>query len=93
VSAANGAEALRILSRDTRIDLLFTDIVLPGGLNGRDLARMAQQRRSGLKVLFTTGYERQSFESAEQQLSVLPKPFTVDQLGARIAALFDADSD
>ena len=92
VAAATGAEALRILSQDTTIDLLFTDIVLPGGLNGRDLARMAQQRRPDLKVLFTTGYERHTFDNAEQQLSVLPKPFTVTQVGARIAAIFDAAS-
>ncbi|HKQ81942.1 MAG TPA: PAS domain-containing protein [Steroidobacteraceae bacterium] len=90
VAAANGAEALRILSQDTPFDVLFTDIVLPGGLNGRDLARMAQERRPGLKVLFTTGYERHSFDTADQSLSLLPKPFTVSQIGSRIAALFDA---
>ncbi|MET0984209.1 MAG: PAS domain-containing protein [Steroidobacteraceae bacterium] len=90
VAAANGTEALRILSQDTPFDVLFTDVVLPGGLNGRDLARMAQQRRNGLKVLFTTGYARHSFDTGDHALSVLPKPFTVPQIGARIAALFDA---
>ena len=56
--ATNGAAALEILDSGNDIDLLFTDVVMPGGLNGRQLADEAVRRRPGLKVLFTTGYTR-----------------------------------
>jgi CheY-like chemotaxis protein len=55
--AANAAEARRLLETH-RVDLLFTDIVMPGGMNGRELAEQATQRWPALKVLFTTGYTR-----------------------------------
>jgi CheY-like chemotaxis protein len=56
LSAANGAEALSIANGGASFDLLFTDVIMPGGLNGRQLAAEMAQRRSPLKVLFTSGY-------------------------------------
>jgi CheY-like chemotaxis protein len=56
LSAANGAEALAIADRGARFDLLFTDVIMPGGLNGRQLAAEMMKRRPSLKVLFTSGY-------------------------------------
>jgi CheY-like chemotaxis protein len=56
--AANGAAALEILDRSNDVDLLFTDVIIPGGLNGRQLADEAPRRQPRLKVLFTTGYSR-----------------------------------
>ena len=58
LEASNGRRALEILQAETDIALLFTDVVLPDGLDGRELAKEAQRRRPGLRVLFTTGYTR-----------------------------------
>src|SRR6202790_1403181 len=56
LSAANGIEALAIADSGAAFDLLFTDVIMPGGLNGRQLAAEMEQRRSPLKGLFTSGY-------------------------------------
>jgi PAS domain S-box-containing protein len=56
LSAANGVEALAIADSGAAFDLLFTDVIMPGGLNGRQLAGQMAQRRASLKVLFTSGY-------------------------------------
>jgi PAS domain S-box-containing protein len=56
LTAANGVEALAIADRGAAFDLLFTDVIMPGRLNGRQLAAEMAQRRPGLKVLFTSGY-------------------------------------
>ena len=58
MTAADGPTAIALLAQEKAIDLLFTDIVLPGGMNGRQLADEALKRRPQLKVLFTTGYTR-----------------------------------
>ena len=57
LEARNGKVALQLLDAN-RVDLLFTDVVMPGGMNGRQLADEAVRRRPKLKVLFTTGYTR-----------------------------------
>jgi CheY-like chemotaxis protein len=56
LSAANGVEALAIVDSGAAFDLLFTDIIMPGGLNGRQLAAEVTARRPSLRVLFTSGY-------------------------------------
>jgi signal transduction histidine kinase len=56
LTAANAAEALSVIDSPREIDLLFTDMIMPGAMNGRQLAEKALQRRASLKVLFTSGY-------------------------------------
>ena len=78
--------------RDTRIDLLLTDVVLPA-MNGRELSRKAQSLRPGLKVLFMTGYSRNAVVHQgrlDADVELIQKPITQDQLSARIRTLLDA---
>ncbi len=58
IEAEDGPSALARLAEAPRVDLLFTDVILPGGLNGRELAEKARETRPGLKVLFTSGYPK-----------------------------------
>ena len=90
VEAKNGAVALDVLGR-SEIDLLFTDVVLPGGTNGRQLADEAMRRRPGLKVLFTTGYTRNAIVHGQLDAGVqmIGKPFSFRELGAMVRDLLD----
>jgi signal transduction histidine kinase/CheY-like chemotaxis protein len=96
LEAAQPAAALQILAEPRQIDLLFTDIVMPGGMNGRGLADAALQRRPELKVLFTTGYSRAAIldpHQADPNIQLLRKPFSVNTLGARVRGLLDGTRD
>jgi PAS domain S-box-containing protein len=86
--ATNGPEALEMLHRNPDIDLLFTDVVMPGGLNGREVAEQARRIIPGLKVLFTSGY----FEGAlvrdgalESSVRLLVKPYRKNELAETMA--------
>jgi CheY-like chemotaxis protein len=92
LEAANGAAALEILRNDSDIDLLFTDVVMPGGINGRQLADEAR-RRVKLKVLFTTGYTRNAIVHhgrLDPGIHLISKPFSFQELAKRIRARLDA---
>jgi PAS domain S-box-containing protein len=87
IEAADGTSGLNVLQSNARIDLLITDVGLPGGMNGRQIADVARVHRPGLKVLFITGYAenavvRNGFLEAGMQIMV--KPFTMEALAARI---------
>ncbi len=87
LEAPDAAAGLALLQSDKRIDLLITDVGLPGGMNGRQLADAARVRRSGLKVLFITGYAENAIIGNGQLapgMQLLTKPFTLDTLGRRI---------
>jgi CheY-like chemotaxis protein len=86
--ARNGAEALALLTAGDSIDILFTDIVMPGGINGIELAKRAVAARPGLKVLVATGYPGHA-ELLHNDFLVLAKPFTRVDLQCAIRALFD----
>nr|WP_232372521.1 PAS domain-containing protein [Acuticoccus mangrovi] len=93
--ARNGPEAMRILRQHPDIDLLLTDIVMPGGMNGRRLAKEAGQLRPGLSVVLMSGYSDQltATEGAEGPKILLRKPFTREQLAAALRrALETADT-
>jgi len=77
---------------DIRIDLLLTDVVLPG-MNGRQMAEQAKNRRPDLKMLFTTGYSRNAIVHQgrlDPGVAMIQKPITQDGLAARIRDLLDA---
>jgi signal transduction histidine kinase len=82
-AAGNAAEALAIIDRPERIDLLFTDVIIPGGLNGRQLATEALKRRPGLKVLYTSGYTENAIVHhgrLDAGVLLLPKPYLSSDL-------------
>jgi PAS domain S-box-containing protein len=85
--AANGPEALARLSAEERVDLLFTDIVMPGGMNGWDLAQRVSELRPDIKVLFTSGYALDTLVSngrVLQGLTILMKPYRKADLAWRV---------
>jgi CheY-like chemotaxis protein len=86
--AASADEALPVLESSTRIDLLFSDVVMPGRLSGVDLAREARRLRSGLPVVLTTGYSEDVARAVG--VRVLPKPY---EIGALVEALEAALAD
>jgi signal transduction histidine kinase len=90
--AANGAAALEILRRENDIDLLFTDVVIPGGMNGRQVAEEAIKHRPNLKVLFTTGYTRNAIVHhgrLDAGVELISKPYAPAELAAKIRAVLD----
>ncbi|HZZ90069.1 MAG TPA: PAS domain S-box protein [Caulobacteraceae bacterium] len=91
LEAIDSEGALELLAGDGRVDLMFTDVVLPGR-SGRELAAAAAQLRPGLKVLFTTGYSRNAIVHhgrLDHDVELLPKPFTFEQLAARVREVLD----
>ncbi len=86
IEADNGVRALEIIDREAAIDLLFTDIVMPGGMNGFELGRLARERRPHLPVLYATGYTA-SFGVSEQGADVLTKPYREADLLAKLRTL------
>ncbi len=90
--AGNGPEALATLARDQAFDLLFTDIVMPGGMNGRQLAEEARRRVPGLRVLFTSGYTEQAMlhqGSLGAGMRLLAKPYRRQELALRVREALD----
>ena len=94
VEAVTGREALLHLAAQPEIALLFTDIGLPGGMNGLQLAEEAVRRGPGLKVLFTTAYARDTIHhgDASRRLGeLITKPFTFAALAAKLRQLLETD--
>jgi len=91
--AENAAVALKLLQQNQQIDLLFTDIVMPGNTNGRELAHIAMKTWPDIRVLVTTGMEPEhdkEFRSPED-IPLLPKPYSSEQLAQRIREVLDAE--
>ncbi|MFZ2005391.1 MAG: PAS domain S-box protein [Stellaceae bacterium] len=92
LSAADGATALRLLYSRGDISLLFTDVGLPGGMNGRQLADQARRRQPRIKVLYTTGYARNAIVHQgrlDPGVQVIFKPFTYSDLAIKIRHVLD----
>jgi CheY-like chemotaxis protein len=87
LAASNAAEGLAIINDAERIDLLFTDVIIPGGMNGRQLATEAVKRRPGLKVLYTSGYTENAIVHhgrLDAGVLLLPKPYLSSDLARMI---------
>ncbi len=92
-SAGDGPGAVKILTGDSEIDLLLTDIVMPGGMSGIAVADKARELRPGIKVLYASGYPASAFSSAwpdPSKIRILPKPFRTIQLARAVRESLDA---
>ena len=93
LEASSGAAALAALDGDEPIDLLLTDVVMPGGVDGRQLADQAVRLRPGLKVLFMTGYTRNAIVHhgrLDAGVHLIGKPFSFEELAAKVRERLDA---
>jgi len=87
IEAGEGPAALKLLQSVPRVDLLITDLALPGGVDGRELADRARTLKSGIRVLFITGYAENAVISngqLEPGVQLLHKPFSIQVLASRI---------
>ena len=90
--AASGAEALQMLREDDGVELLFTDVVLAGGMNGRELADVAVSEKPSLKVLYTSGYTQNAIihqGRLDPGVTLLSKPYRRDDLANRVREVLD----
>jgi len=93
IEAGDGPSGLRILEGDARIDLLITDVGLPGGFNGRQVADAARVHRPDLKVLFITGYAENAAVGnglLAPGMEVMTKPFVMADLAAKVTQMIEA---
>jgi PAS domain S-box-containing protein len=93
LEAENARAGLHLIDRHPEICVLFTDVGLPGGMNGRQLAEEARKRRPDLKVLFTTGYARNAIVHdgrLDPGVELIPKPFTQAALSAKLRNIIDS---
>ena len=91
LEASTGDRAIEVLNEHPDIDLLFTDVVMPGRINGADLARIARDRRPDLPVLFTSGYTTRLLEKEwpPETVELLRKPYRSIDLADRVRAILD----
>jgi CheY-like chemotaxis protein len=95
LAARNGPDALSQLRAVQRVDILFTDVVLPQGMNGRVLSQEAAVLRPDLPVLFTTGYARNAIihdGRLDPGVQFLAKPYTQEELARKLRSVLDASA-
>jgi CheY-like chemotaxis protein/PAS domain-containing protein len=92
VKATDGPSALAVVQGGAHVDLLFTDVVMPGGMRGPDLARHVRSLRPEMPVLYTSGYTENAFPAggpAEPHTALLPKPYRQEDLARRLRQLLE----
>jgi CheY-like chemotaxis protein len=91
IQAADGKSALAVLAREP-VDLLFTDVVLPGGLTGPQIAEQARARRPELPVLYTSGYTGNAIQQLEGNVAavrLISKPYAIEELALMVRTALD----
>ena len=94
IEASDGASAVAMLESTSRVDLLLTDVVLPGAMSGPKIAEEARRRRTDIKILYMSGYPDQAFRShgpSEEDAEVLSKPFRRIELAQKVRNALDSD--
>jgi signal transduction histidine kinase/CheY-like chemotaxis protein len=92
LQAQDSARALSVLESNPDVELLFTDVVLPGSMNGPELARVAVARYPDLKVVYTSGYTGgalRQFEAPGSRLPLINKPYSIDDLAHNVRSILD----
>jgi PAS domain S-box-containing protein len=92
IEAGDAAAALKVLESDAEIDLLVTDVGLPGGMNGKQMADIARARRPRLRVLFITGYAENAGiinGRLDPGMHVMSKPFPMDKFASRVRSIIE----
>jgi CheY-like chemotaxis protein len=92
ILASNGPEALGIVESGVAFDVLLTDVIMPGGMNGRELADAAATRRPGLKVLFMSGYTENAIVHhgrLDAGVQLLHKPYRRRELASKLRRVID----
>ncbi|MGO9477972.1 MAG: ATP-binding protein [Limisphaerales bacterium] len=88
--ASNGLEALSVwMTNAAKIDLLLTDVIMPGGLNGRELADRLREEQPGLKVILMSGYSLERLGITQSHNHILPKPFSLECLTETVRSCLD----
>ncbi|MWO10871.1 response regulator, partial [Escherichia coli] len=90
IGAADGAAGIKVLQSGAKIELLITDVGLPNGMNGRQVADAARVLRPGLKVLFITGFAENAAVGnghLDPGMDLLTKPFSLDALTTKVAEM------
>jgi CheY-like chemotaxis protein len=93
IEAPDGPSGMKVLESDAKIDLLITDVGLPGGLNGRQVADAARVKRPDLKILFITGYAENAVmgqRRLQDRMFVMTKPFQMDALARKIEEIIES---
>lgn len=96
LTATDGATALKVMEEEPGVDLLFTDVGLPGGINGRQLADQIKANGSKAKVLFTTGYARNAIihhGRLDEDVDLIVKPFTKSDVAHKLANIMSRAED
>jgi PAS domain S-box-containing protein len=88
-TATNASEALEVIRSDVHLDILFSDVVMPGGLSGLDLARAARELRPGLPVLLTSGFMGEGAVLETAEFPLLDKPYESAALAGKLRAVLD----
>jgi CheY-like chemotaxis protein len=92
IEAGDGPAAMKVLQSDRRLDLLITDVGLPGGMNGRQVADAARLARQDLKILFITGFAENAAVAngdLDPGMEILAKPFAMSTLAGRVRDMLD----